>query len=190
MWLLVGLGNPGSEYELTRHNVGFLILDSLTSEFSLPLWTKKKHYLMSKGTIRGHNVVLIKPLTYMNLSGRAVQSFLSYYKEEREFMVIHDDLDLPVGIIKIRRGGSSAGHKGIRSIIHSIGSDDFIRLKVGIGKPVRQSVSDYVLSPFAEDEREKIDYCIKRAQEAITDIIENGLSHAQNIYNKKEVPIQ
>jgi len=142
---------------------------------------------MSKGVIMGYDVALMKPLTYMNRSGLAVQSFLSYYKEKREIMVIHDDVDLAVGALRIRYGGSAGGHKGVRSIAESLGSYDFIRVKVGIGRPVHIPVSDYVLNPFSKDERELIQQCLKRAQEAVVAIIDKGLTSAQNIFNKKEV---
>jgi PTH1 family peptidyl-tRNA hydrolase len=142
---------------------------------------------MSKGVIMGHDVALMKPLTYMNRSGLAVQSFLSYYKEKRQILVIHDDVDLAVGSLRIRYGGSAGGHKGVRSIVESLGSYDFIRVKVGIGRPVHIPVSDYVLNPFSKDERELIQQCLKRAQEAVVAIIDKGLTSAQNIFNKKEV---
>jgi PTH1 family peptidyl-tRNA hydrolase len=187
MWLIVGLGNPGSDYAQTRHNVGFMVVNALNSELSIPLWAKMKHYFINKGSLRGHNVVLMKPLTYMNRSGIAVQSFLSYYKEKRQIVVIYDDLDLDVGTVRIRSSGSPGGHKGVKSISEALGSDDFIRIRIGIGRPLHLAVSDYVLRPFNEDQRIIIAHSLTKAKEAVVAIIDKGISFAQNKYNKKEV---
>ena len=137
MWLVVGLGNPGNEYEKTRHNIGFMVVDALAARFSIAFTQKTAHFIYGRGFIEEAKAILIKPLTFMNRSGIAVRDALRRYDEIENLIVIHDDLDLETGIIRIRKSGSSGGHKGVQSIIDSLGSREFIRIKIGIGRPDR-----------------------------------------------------
>lgn len=154
MFALVGLGNPGAEYQKTRHNAGFLFIDTLAEEFSISVTEKKFNGLFGRGTINNQDVILLKPQTYMNLSGSAVQKALSFFKitEERLF-VCFDDLDIPFGQVKTRFGGGHSGHNGVRSILESLSSDKFYRIKIGIGRPTyRQDITQWVLHPFSSNE--------------------------------------
>ena len=143
MKLITGLGNPGQEYENTRHNIGFMIADSIQNEYQTPPWRNKFDSQFSKGKICTKEMVLLKPLTYMNLSGLAVSNYSKYFRiKPEEIIVIHDDIDLPIGKVKVKIGGGPAGHHGIENIIAQIGSN-FIRIRVGIGHPGKKNVSSY-----------------------------------------------
>ncbi|GBE01868.1 peptidyl-tRNA hydrolase [bacterium BMS3Bbin06] len=186
MWLIVGLGNPGRKYHNTRHNIGFDVLENLAGELRL---TPKIHdlYEYFEGVYEDNRLILLKPLTFMNLSGSAVSAI--YRKKPvipQQTIVIHDDLDLPVGKIKIRKKGSSGGHRGVRSIMESIGSSEFIRLKIGIGRAVDVPPEVYVLKKFTPDERETIRSSIQTASEAVLDIISTGVDAAMNRYNNSQ----
>lgn len=154
MKLIVGLGNPGGEYEETRHNVGFMVADGLREAFGLPIFARKCKGLASKGRVAGEDVVLLKPQTFMNLSGESVQAAVAFYKlKPADLLVIHDELDIAPGLLKFKVGGGDAGHNGLKSITSALGTADYARLRVGIGRPVHKSqVSDYVLSPFSAEE--------------------------------------
>lgn len=154
MFVLVGLGNPGSEYETTRHNAGFLLLDSLADEAKISVSQSKFKALFGKGRLFNQDVLLVKPQTYMNLSGHSVQQFLSYFKiPESHLIVLFDDLDLEPGIVKMRLGGGHGGHNGIRSILECLSSDKFYRIKLGIGRPAhKNATSNWVLNPFTKHE--------------------------------------
>ncbi|MBI4686555.1 MAG: aminoacyl-tRNA hydrolase [Nitrospirae bacterium] len=180
MWLIVGLGNPGRSYQKTRHNLGFMVVEAISSKFSTPIEKETKNYIYGKGTVNDKAVVLAKPLTFMNLSGIAVSAMLNKFMNVENIIVIHDDLDLETGVLKIKRGGSSGGHRGIESIIKETGSKDFIRIKLGIGRPQSKSVEDYVLSPFSKEEQPLAKECIEKAVEAVSMVIDKGLSYAQN----------
>ncbi|MBM7646462.1 PTH1 family peptidyl-tRNA hydrolase [Scopulibacillus daqui] len=168
MKLIVGLGNPGSKYEHTRHNIGFEVIDALSEQHQLPLTKTKFNALYGKGKINNEDVLLVKPLTYMNLSGEAVAPLMNFYKLSMDdLLVIYDDMDLAVGKIRLRQKGSAGGHNGIKSLIAHLGTQDFKRIRVGIGRPDgRQPVIDYVLQRFGEDEMDTISQVIKKAQEA------------------------
>ncbi|MCX7988000.1 MAG: aminoacyl-tRNA hydrolase [Thermodesulfovibrio sp.] len=188
MNLIVGLGNPGRKYSKTRHNIGFMVVDKLAEKYNLD-FNEKDDYLISRGNIEGKEVALIKPLTYMNLSGRAVRKIA----DERilknlpnSLIVIHDDLDLPVGRIKIKKNGSSGGHKGVQSIIDLLGTRDFIRVKIGIGKEHNMETSDYVLSPFSKEQKTLIKQKISKAIDSIVTIITEGVDKAMSIYNRED----
>lgn len=188
MWLIVGLGNPGKTYSKTRHNLGFMVLDALSYKFSIPIDNESKNYIYGKGTIQGKDVILAKPLTFMNRSGLAVKSLLGKFITIKDIIVIHDDLDLNTGILKIKRNGSSGGHKGIESIIENIGTKDFIRVRLGIGRPeVSGSLrpEDYVLSNFTRREQPLIKKNIEKAVDAIGMIIDKGFSYAQNKFHRE-----
>ncbi len=190
MKILVGLGNPGSAYEGTRHNIGFRVVDRLAEESRISLSQKRFKALFGKGSIRSREVVLVKPLTFMNLSGQAVREVLAFYKRAiGDLVVIHDDLDLPFGALRIKRWGGDGGHQGIRSIIDALGGDNFLRLKVGIGRPPdRLDPADYVLSRFQEGEERSLAEIISQAAECVSVMISEGIETAMNRYQRKIIP--
>ncbi len=189
MWIIAGLGNPGGKYRNTRHNVGFQAVDLLSKRLHVT-FASRGNYLIAEGTIQDNPVVLLKPLTYMNLSGLAVSDLLRKKRASAEnLIVIHDDLDLPPGRIKIKKGGSSGGHKGIKSIIDSIGSNEFIRIKIGIGRPAHLPTERYVLAKIPPEERPLIEESIKRATDAAITIISAGLQEAMTVFNRRDLSI-
>jgi PTH1 family peptidyl-tRNA hydrolase len=192
MKLIAGLGNPGRFYAHNRHNVGFHCVNALARHHSIAINKKQCQSRVGSGEIEGVTVVLAKPGTFMNESGRAVSLLLRKYRIPVEgLVVIHDDMDLPLGKLRLRKGGSSGGHKGINSIISSLGGNDFYRVKLGIGHPTRdrnmesenEVVIDYVLSDFNRDEDKIVRTVISRAVEAITCILVEGIESAMNKYN-------
>jgi len=183
LWLLVGLGNPGIRYARTRHNIGFMVLDRLAESLDLS-YREKIDYRTCNGSISGHKVALLEPLTFMNRSGSAVRKVLSKYTVVPEhIIVIHDDLDLDTGKLKIRKKGSSGGHKGVESVIQNLGNQDFIRVKIGIGRDPLIPTEDYVLSRFRKEEQALIKDVIMRAVDAISCIMESGVDVAMNRFN-------
>lgn len=186
MKLIVGLGNPGSEYRDTRHNFGFLVVDALAKAHRIRVWGFRFHARLGKGRVAGEEVVLLKPRTYMNLSGTAVASALRYYRlEPADLIVIHDDLDLPLGRLKITRQGGPAGHKGVASIIEKLGTNSFLRLRLGIGKPeAKDDTVDFVLLPFAPEEFPVRDQVMDQAGQAVAVILRQGVDAAMNRFNK------
>jgi len=183
LWLLVGLGNPGRRYARTRHNVGFLVLDALADSLGVT-FQEKDEYRMTNGSMGDERVILLEPLTFMNRSGPPVRKVLTRRNIEPDrLVVVHDDLDLDTGRLKIRRRGSSGGHKGIESIIQSIGTNEFIRVKVGIGRDVTMLVEDYVLSKFRREEVPLINEATERAMDAIRCIIREGAEKAMNRFH-------
>lgn len=176
MHIIVGLGNPGENYQKTRHNIGFLVLDNLGSE-----WQEKFDALMCKTSINGNDVVLVKPQTFMNLSGKAVSQIMNFYKTSN-LIVIHDEMDIDAGLIKVSKQKNSGGHKGVQSIIDLIGTNDFIRIRIGIGRP-KNIGADHVLSNPSEEEQEAINKGIKDATNALKEIILNGYDKTANKYN-------
>jgi PTH1 family peptidyl-tRNA hydrolase len=187
MWLVVGLGNPGDEYAETRHNVGFMVVDALSAAVSIPVREKTAKSVSGRGFIDDQTVILMKPLTYMNRSGVAVRDVLWKYDEIDRVIVVHDDLDLDVGMIRIRIRGSSGGHRGIESIIEKIGTQDFIRIKVGIGRSERLSPETYVLRKFARSQRPVMAEVIIKAAEAIPVIMRSGVEAAQNELHRRNL---
>ena len=193
MKLIVGLGNPGREYAHNRHNIGFMCLNHLAREHGIQLDKKQGQARTGSGNIAGNKVVLARPQTYMNLSGESVSRLARKLKlKSEDLLVIHDDLDLPLGKIRLRRGGSSGGHKGINSIISCLGSQDFYRMRVGIGRPDtvngslkdgEAEIIDYVLSDFTSDEKKIITKVIAEVTEAILCLLNEGLTAAMNKYN-------
>ncbi|MDD2497242.1 MAG: aminoacyl-tRNA hydrolase [Desulfitobacteriaceae bacterium] len=184
MKLIVGLGNPGSRYEITRHNIGFMVVDLLADKLNID-FRKKSHFSeMAEGRLGGEKIILLKPLTYMNLSGQAVSSAMSFYKIEfSNLLVVFDDMDLDIGRLRIRPNGSAGGHKGMGSIIRMLGSEELPRLRVGIGHPEYQPVTDFVLRPFSDDEWAEEKKAITNAADAILLWIEEGIITAMNKYN-------
>jgi len=187
--LIVGLGNPGREYRWTRHNMGFLLIDELARENQIPITRRGLKALYGRGRIVQTDVILAKPQTFMNLSGEAVQRLLHFFKiPSRDLIVLQDDLDLPWGKIRIRLRGSSGGHRGIQSIQDAIGSGEFVRFKIGIGRPVirRQDPGDYVLDPLEEAEKEGIKTILKRSGEALETLLSRGPQEAMNRYHQEK----
>jgi len=186
MWLVAGLGNPGDEYERTRHNIGFMVIDALAARYSISLKQKASNYIFGRGFIEDQKVILIKPLTFMNRSGIAVRDLLFKNDEIDNLLIMHDDLDLEPGILRIRKTGSSGGHNGIQSIIDYLNSKDFPRLKIGIGRPSRMLSEHYVLKPFNKKERPIMDEAVVRAVDAVTDILNKGIPYTQNYLHREQ----
>ena len=184
-FILVGLGNPGREYRGNRHNVGFMTIDRLSEAFTIKIGKVQAKALVGSGQWEGRKIILVKPQTYMNLSGDAIGSLLRYYKVPlAQLLVAHDDLDLPVGVIRLRPGGGSAGQKGVASTINKVGTQNFPRLRIGIGRPPGQmSAADYVLQDFSKADQEIINPTIDRAVEAVKVFIRDGLEAAMNQFN-------
>lgn len=188
MKLIVGLGNPGKKYKNTRHNIGFDILDSIASNEKFSSWKKKLkfHAEISEGNIVAEKILFAKPLTYMNNSGQAVSAIAKYCKiSPRDIIVIHDDLDLPVGNIRISQNSSSGGHKGVQSIIDALKTEEFVRLRMGIsgGSRAREHAEDYVLENFTSEEKINIEDAEKLLIEALEQIISVGAVEAMNEFN-------
>ncbi len=188
MYIIIGLGNPSREYEHTRHNIGFDVISRISSEYNIPLDYKKHKAICGKGVIEGERVVLAMPQTYMNLSGESVRELVDFYKVPNEnIIVIYDDISLDVGQLRIRFKGSAGGHNGIKSIIAHLGSQEFPRIKVGVGdKPKGWDLADYVLSRFQGVDAVVIKDAILKSSHAVKDIIKDGLDSAMNLYNRKE----
>ena len=187
MILVVGLGNPGKKYTQTKHNVGFLAVDEIGNRVGIELNKKKFKGLYGEGTIGGNKLLLLKPETYMNLSGEAVSGIKNFYDIPTDkIIVVHDEMDLPLGNIRIKSGGGSAGHNGIKSIISRLGPDDFKRVRMGIGKPlVKDEGADHVLSGFKREEDEIIKDTVVRAADAVLVIINEGLGEAMDKFNTR-----
>lgn len=189
MYLIVGLGNPEKKYDKTKHNVGFDAIDEMIDEYDIPSSGISMKGMYGKGFIGGEKVMVMKPLTYMNLSGHAVRAFVDYYNidVQSELIVIYDDVDMAAGQLRIRKKGSAGSHNGMKSIIQMLGSMDFTRIRVGIGpKPVKWDLADYVLAPFSKDERVKVDGVIEDIPDIIKTIVEDGVDIAMTRYNTKK----
>jgi len=189
MYLIIGLGNPGNRYKLTRHNIGFMVLEKIADRWDVDINKKVSIALWNRGKIAGVNVLLAMPQTYMNLSGNAVRNLLAYFKVAPDnLIVIHDDLDLPFGTIRLKNGGGDAGHKGLKSITMSLGTADFMRIRMGIGKPAdRTPVEDYVLQKFHADEFVALQQIIQSASDAAADIVQSGMQQAMAKYHTKNI---
>ena len=188
MFLIVGLGNPGRQYEHTRHNVGFDVMDALADKYNISISEKKHRALCGKGVIGGQKVVLAKPQTYMNLSGESVAELLHYYKldPESEMLVIFDDISLAPGGIRIRKKGSAGGHNGIKNIIAQTGTQNFMRVKVGVGeKPKGWDLADHVLGRFDAADRERVETAIGDAVAATELVLSGEVERAMNEFNGK-----
>lgn len=184
MKLIVGLGNPGKEYEGTRHNCGFMVVDKLAEKLNVRVDQNKFKGLYIKFKYRGEDVILLKPQTYMNLSGESVIATMQFFKIDKEdVLVIYDDLDMPVGKLRIRKTGSAGGHNGIKSIIAHLNSQDFKRIRVGIDRHNYMKVVDYVLSRFSKVEIEAITQGIENAANAIIDYLDHNFEYIMNQYN-------
>jgi PTH1 family peptidyl-tRNA hydrolase len=186
-WVIVGLGNPDEQYRRSRHNLGFMALDRLASRHGAALGQRRFKAHLGRAEIAGHQVILGEPQTYMNLSGEAVAPLLGYFKvEPARLIVIHDELDLPTGTVRVKRGGGHAGNNGIRSIIDALGHGDFVRVRIGIGRPPQgRDAIGYVLQPLKAEEMEVFDPAIERAADAVEEIVESGVERAMNKFNQR-----
>lgn len=183
MKLIVGLGNPDKEYDKTRHNVGFMVIDNYLGSVN---WSNKFNALYCEKVINGEKIIFVKPLTYMNNSGNAVGEFVRYFNiDNKDILVIQDDLDLNVGDYKLKMHSSSGGHNGIKSIITSLGNQDFPRLKVGIGSGKKDEVIDYVLGKFSKSELEVLNELFNTFDKIINSFINEGIDKTMNVYNTK-----
>ena len=189
MFIIAGLGNPTLQYEGTRHNVGFDVIDTLAERYNITVDGRKGRALVGKGMIEGHKVLLVKPQTYMNLSGESLRELVNYYKidEESELLVIYDDISLGVGQLRIRKKGSAGGHNGIKNIIANLGTDVFMRIKIGVGeKPKKYDLADYVLGHFSKGEAKLMDEGYDHAVHAVELIVSGQINEAMNEYNRKK----
>ncbi|MED4404165.1 aminoacyl-tRNA hydrolase [Metabacillus fastidiosus] len=185
MKLIIGLGNPGKQYESTRHNVGFMAVDQLSDRLNIPLDRTKFNGLYGIGHISGEKVILLKPLTYMNLSGECIRPLMEYYEvDDNEIVVIYDDLDIPTGKIRLRTKGSAGGHNGIKSMIQHLGTQQFNRVRVGIDRPSNgMTITDYVLGRFIEEEQADIQSAIKQSAEACEKWLTADFNQVMNEFN-------
>ena len=188
MILIAGLGNPGKEYENTRHNAGFLVLDTLAQKLGADLSERKHRALCGKAVIGGQKVILLKPQTYKNSSAESIRAAADYYKVPPEdILVVYDDISLAPGQLRIRAKGSAGGHNGIKSIIAHLGTQEFPRVKVGIGeKPPRMDLADYVLGHFSSGEKKIMEEAAKEAADAICEIVNVGIEQAMNDHNRRK----
>ena len=192
MYLVAGLGNPGKQYEATRHNMGFDTIDYLIEEYKVPQGGVKFNAMYGKTMIGGEKVILMKPLSFMNLSGGPIRDMVNYFKidPETELIVMYDDIDLDPCQLRIRKQGSAGGHNGIKDIIRQLGTEKFLRIKVGVGaKPKGWDLADHVLGRFSTEDRKLVDEAIGKAAKAVDIMIEQGADAAMNEYNRK-VPVQ
>lgn len=187
MKLIVGLGNPTVKYDKTRHNVGFEVIDRLVDKYNIPLDVSKHKGIYGKGKIEGLTVILLKPMTYMNLSGESIREVASYYKIlPEDIIVIYDDINLDVGRLRIREKGSAGGHNGIKNIISQLGTEEFPRIRIGVGmKPPKMELVDYVLSRFSQEEQSLMDQGYERACEALELLLADDIPAAMNQFNGK-----
>ncbi len=188
MYIIVGLGNPTKEYDNTRHNIGFAAIDMLADKYGINVTEVKHKALLGKGVINGNKVILVKPMTYMNLSGEAVRSVVDYYKvdEAEELIVIYDDISLDVGQLRVRKKGSAGGHNGIKNIIAHLGHDVFQRIKIGVGeKPKGYDLADYVLGHFSKEDLTTLKEGMDRVDGAVNLMLQGDIDEAMNRYNTK-----
>lgn len=186
MYVIVGLGNPGKRYENTKHNIGFITLDLLAEKYGIKINSIKHKALIGEGKIANQKVILVKPQTYMNLSGNSVREVAAYYKVALEnLIVVYDDVDLPMGRLRIRERGSAGTHNGMRSIIINLQEDGFPRVRIGIGGEIRGRLADYVIGGFGKGERHRMEESVLRAVNALECMITDGIGKAMNDFNSK-----
>lgn len=188
MYILAGLGNPGKEYVNTRHNVGFDVIDALAEKYNISVSDLKHRAMVGKGCMEGQKVVLVKPLTFMNLSGESLRAVVDYYKVDaaQELIVISDDITLPPGQLRVRKRGSAGGHNGLKNIIKMLGTEDFQRIRMGVGeKPKGYDLVDWVLGHFNKEEREAVDGAVAKAVRAAELMLAGETDAAMNEFNRK-----
>jgi len=187
-YLIVGLGNPGSKYQGTRHNAGFLVLDKLAYDVGIALTRKQFGGLYGEGSLDGQRLFLLKPQGFMNLSGRSVAEAVRFHKLPlTQVIVVHDELDIPFGQVKVKEGGGHGGHNGLRSLIQDLGGNDFVRVRVGIDRPPTSDTAGYVLTPFPREQQLQLPLLTDRVAELIRLLVNDGVARAMNFYNKKEL---
>lgn len=188
MYIIVGLGNPGKQYEHTRHNVGFEVIDILADQIGICIEEKKHKALCGRGILEGQKVVLVKPQTFMNLSGESVRAIFDFYKvESKDIIIVYDDVSLEPGQLRIRGKGSAGGHNGIKNIIAHLGTQEFPRVKVGVGeKPKGMDLADYVLSRFSKEEQDTMEEAFHEAANAVTMMVKQDIDSAMNHFNMKK----
>lgn len=189
MYLIVGLGNPSAQYGNTRHNIGFDAIDAIAEKYNINMNNRKHKAVYGQGIIAGQKVILAKPQTFMNLSGESIRSFIDYYKidAQTQLLVLFDDVSLGVGQLRIRKKGSAGGHNGIKNIIAHLNSQDFSRIKIGVGeKPEEMDLADYVLGHFSKEERIIMNNAVQKVTEAVDRIVAGDMNGAMNQYNQKE----
>ena len=188
--MIVGLGNPGLKYQWTRHNAGFMVLDRLTDVSGINVTKKKFSGFYGEGDWLGQHILLLKPQTFMNLSGRSVAEALRFHKlSVRDLVVIHDDLDIPFGRVKLKEGGGHAGHNGLRSLVTELGGGGFVRVRVGIGRPAHGDAADYVLGNFAKPELVQLSGILDNIIDLLELYIREGMSKAMSLYNSRELTV-
>lgn len=186
MYIIVGLGNPGKQYENTRHNIGFITVGQLAEKHAISVTKIKHKALVGEGKISDQKVLLVKPQTFMNLSGNSVREILEYYKEDvANLVVIYDDVDIPAGTVRIRKKGSAGTHNGMRSIIYDIQSDQFPRIRIGIGGDRKMALDRYVLGGFTKEEKPLMEEAVNVAVRAVECMLQKGIEKAMNEYNVK-----
>lgn len=189
MYIIAGLGNPGKKYENTRHNMGFITIDYLADKHDIKINKIKHKALVGEGRISGQKVLLVKPQTYMNLSGQSIREVMDYYKEDIEnLIVIYDDIDIGAGTIRIRKKGSAGTHNGMKSIIYDLKSDRFPRIRVGIGNDKSRDLKDFVIGGVSKAERELLEGAVEKAALSAECIVEKGIDKAMNEYNIRPKP--
>lgn len=188
MKMIVGLGNPGTKYEKTRHNAGFWVVDELSKKYGIPVRRKSMNAMIGTGQILGERVLLVKPLTYMNLSGEAIRPLADYYNIPTEdILVIYDDIDIPFGSVRIRKSGSSGSHNGMKSTVQELGETTFPRIRISVGRPEQPiPLADYVLGVPTEKEQKVLDQCVKRAADGVEYALKDGVNQAMNKINGLE----
>jgi len=193
MYIVAGLGNPTKKYENTRHNIGFDVIDVIAEKYNIPMNQQKHKAICGSGYIEGQKVLLLKPQTFMNLSGTSVREAVDFYKVDpvAEFVVIYDDINLDPGQLRIRKQGSAGGHNGIKDIIANLGTQDFPRIRVGVGeKPKEYDLADYVLGHFGEEDRKLVNEAAVHAVDALSRILRDDIEGAMNLYNKKPKKVE
>jgi peptidyl-tRNA hydrolase, PTH1 family len=186
--LIVGLGNPGSKYLWTRHNAGFMVLDRFCQDIGIAVTRKNFCGLYGEGTFQGERLLLLKPQTFMNLSGRSVAQALHFHKlSVQDLVIIHDDLDIPFGRVKLKEGGGHAGHNGLRSLLQELGSDLFVRVRIGIGRPLHDDAAEYVLTNFSKDELSAITKLLDGVVDLLKLTIAEGLPKAMTLYHNRDL---
>lgn len=185
MYLIVGLGNPESDYANTRHNMGFKVINELAKEYEIDVGRKKFNSEYESAVIEGEKVVLVKPQTFMNASGEAVIEFVNFYKIElNKVIIIYDDIDIEPGKIRIRKSGSPGSHNGMKSVVHFLNDENFPRIRVGIGKPDEDTnMIEYVIGAIPEEEKNSLDKGVETAKDAVIELLKNGIDVAMNKFN-------
>lgn len=185
MYIIAGLGNPEEDYGQTRHNMGFNVINKIAKQYEIEVTKKKFQGLYGMGSIEGEKVILLKPQTFMNLSGKSIQEILQYYKlDPEQLIVIYDDIDVEPGVIRLRKAGGPGTHNGMKSVIHELNTQNFKRVRVGIGIPEKkEDLIEYVIGAISDEDKEKLEKGTNLAKEAVIEILKNGIDIAMNKFN-------